>query len=173
MSELYDPIQNVLAHAGSLQALQTLSTAYPYLSNSEKTVVQYIMNNLHYAVTLSATNLAKQTNVSEATIFRLCRQLGFSGYKNLRQQLDKAVRTYSPSFLTSIKPGTDAQSPQHLIQETAYNGFRSLLDALSIDAGNVHQAITAVTRAERIILSGVGAYTARICEMAAFGLQRI
>lgn len=173
MSELHDPIQHVLSHAGSLQALQTLSAAYPYLSNSEKAVTHYIMNNLHHAVTLSAAGLAQKTNVSEATIFRLCRQLGFSGYKDLRQQLHKAVHAYSPSFLTSMASETNAPSPQHLIQKTAYNGFRSLLDALSVNADNVQQAITAITRAERIILSGVGAYTARICEMAAFGLQRI
>ena len=52
-------------------------------TETEKEVIDYLMNHLDLLDELSISDLAKKTYTSNATIIRLCRIAGYSGYKAL------------------------------------------------------------------------------------------
>ena len=49
------------------------------LNDSEKQIIQYVLNNPNDCSKLSLAKLAKKLYVSESAIFRLCKKLGLSG----------------------------------------------------------------------------------------------
>ena len=67
------------------------------MTPAESEVVQYILHNPEKAVDLSVHELAERAFSSSATIVRMCRRLGFEGYKELRRalQYELAVRKLS------------------------------------------------------------------------------
>ena len=58
-------------------------------TETEKEVIDYLMNHLDLLEELSINDLAKKTYTSNATIIRLCRKTGYSGYKALKVDLIK------------------------------------------------------------------------------------
>lgn len=130
---------------------------------------------------MNAAELAQAAGVSEATIFRLCRELGYSGYAQLREELARAVDEYASSFLAPLVIGRFAvdgledqiEGRSGRLGSMVYGGIRALVDALSVGDEAIEKAADALCTSQRVILSGVGGYTARIAEMAAFGLQRL
>lgn len=58
-------------------------------TETEKEVIDYLMNHLDFLEELSINDLAKKTYTSNATIIRLCRKTGYSGYKALKVDLIK------------------------------------------------------------------------------------
>ncbi|MDH5099870.1 MurR/RpiR family transcriptional regulator [Lactobacillus kefiranofaciens] len=57
------------------------------LNDSEKQIVQFVLNNPKDCSRLSLAKLAKKLYVSESAIFRLCKKLGLSGYSELKFDL--------------------------------------------------------------------------------------
>lgn len=177
---------DLLAAAAHLGVLQLLSSVRPHLSAAEQAVASYLLEHPGYAAQMSAVELAQAAGVSEATIFRLCRELGYSGYAQLREELAQAVADYAPSFIAPLalegdvaqhgeggdKPDPCGKSDSRL-NAMVYGGIRALVDALAVGDAAIEEAAAALCAGRRIILGGVGGYTGRIAEMAAFGLQRL
>ena len=57
------------------------------LNDSEKQIVQYVLNNPRDCSKLSLAKLAKKLYVSESAISGLCKKLGLSGYSELKFDL--------------------------------------------------------------------------------------
>ena len=57
------------------------------LNDSEKQIVQFVLNNPKDCSRLSLAKLAKKLYVFESAIFRLCKKLGLSGYSELKFDL--------------------------------------------------------------------------------------
>ena len=56
----------------------------PELSRSEALVAEYIVSHTDEVINLSVSALADCCGVSEPTIIRACRNIGFSGYQALK-----------------------------------------------------------------------------------------
>jgi len=57
----------------------------PSLPRAEKTVAEYMSSHISQMSDMTLAMLADETSVSEATILRLCRRLGYRSYIQLRQ----------------------------------------------------------------------------------------
>ena len=64
-----------------------IMAGYGDLRRSEKKAADYIMKNMEQAAELSIDRLAEAAEVSQPTVLRMLRALGFSGYKDFRYQL--------------------------------------------------------------------------------------
>ncbi|MFY7928463.1 MAG: MurR/RpiR family transcriptional regulator [Oligoflexus sp.] len=64
-----------------------LASYYPKMTASEQRIADYLIRNPHEAVRLTVTSLAKAADTSEATIVRFARSLGFSGFLELKAEL--------------------------------------------------------------------------------------
>ena len=61
-----------------------IESAYDKLTPAARKVADYLRSHCDEAQYLSITELAQACEVAEATVFRFCRALGFSGYNDLK-----------------------------------------------------------------------------------------
>lgn len=64
-----------------------LETKNLYLTKSQQQIARYLVENPGQVAFLSITELAKETGVSEATIVRYAKELGFSGFQELKERI--------------------------------------------------------------------------------------
>ncbi|WP_071435432.1 ROK family protein [Bacillus kwashiorkori] len=79
----------------SLQPLKSITTIIESnrhrLTKQEKVIAKYIIANLESVPNKTISELAKQINVSEATITRFCQKLQFGSYNKLRLLAKEAI----------------------------------------------------------------------------------
>ena len=75
----------------NLTYLERIREVYPKLKGVEKKVVEYIMQNPERIIKLSITELSEECDSGEATIFRVCKKLGYKGYQELKIKIASEV----------------------------------------------------------------------------------
>ncbi|HOO63992.1 MAG TPA: hypothetical protein PK364_08730, partial [Synergistaceae bacterium] len=62
------------------------------LSPAQRKLLSFILRELHHAAFMNSLALAKNGEVSNSTVIRLARNLGFSGFPDFQQALQKVLR---------------------------------------------------------------------------------
>jgi DNA-binding MurR/RpiR family transcriptional regulator len=129
------------------------------LSPSEKRVAQYILDNPADISHLSIGELADKSGSSEATVVRLCKILGYNGYKDFKISITKDIaymsRDDEDEQYTDVEPGDELKS---IIQNISYNNKKSIDDTLQIISYKaIEDTVEAIAAAQRIEFYGVGA----------------
>ncbi|BCV22342.1 MurR/RpiR family transcriptional regulator [Moorella sp. Hama-1] len=145
-------VSNSQLSASSFMA--RLRGIYRNLRASEKKVVDYIMANPEAIIHLSISDLADASQVSEATIVRLCKKLGFNGYQDLKI-------TFAQDLVAPIKNIHEEVTPEDAIGQIKDKVFRSNLLALedtlkTVADEELERAAGALVAARRIQFMGVG-----------------
>lgn len=97
------------------------------LTTSEKIVIDYIIENPYKSSYMTSTKLAEEANVSNATVIRLAKKLGFEGYPEFKKELQdlhiKDIKTL-PSFMDKpIERIKFQQSKSNLEKDKFYLNF--------------------------------------------------
>lgn len=133
MAILDEPLERGM-HLGVLERIRV---ALPDLRPSERRVADKILQDPGQAVALSINEFAQMCDVSQPTISRFCRKLGFSGYAALRISItNDLASTSSNAHLFSLTSG----SPNFT---EMVDGFRAMA-AIQLGA----QAIRTATHVE-------------------------
>lgn len=123
------------------------------LSAAEARVADYFMENLEDILDLSISDLAARCRVSEATIVRFYRKLGFSGYMELKIHLAKDLSaTTKGEILKDVTVDDD-------IDQIAAKVFSSTQAALDetlhhLDRKELARAVEAIYRAPAVYFFG-------------------
>ena len=64
-----------------------LREMHDFVGNSERIAVEYLLENPGSVLENNIRELAAKIYVSPATIVRLCKRLGFEGYREFRQSI--------------------------------------------------------------------------------------
>ena len=64
-----------------------IESGYANLRKSEKQAADYILEHMEQAMDLPLDRLAKAAGVSQPTVLRMLKALGYKGYKDFRYQL--------------------------------------------------------------------------------------
>jgi len=64
----------------------------PELTRTQRKVLDFILKQPEHAVFLTATDLAQNLNVSDASIVRLAQALGYAGYPHLKRRLREYIQ---------------------------------------------------------------------------------
>ena len=83
--------------------IQFITGKYTLLTDSEKSLSDYIIKNFEHVLTISIHTLAKETNVSIATVVRFAQHLGFEGYKEFRLYLAQCGNDHEDFILDFSK----------------------------------------------------------------------
>ena len=126
-----------------------LESYYPSLTNAEKKIADYIMENYENVMYLSLTDLAELSGVGDTSVFRFCKQIGLKGYPELKLLLaqDLVARKESLKDISSLHFAD--QIRQNIIQKI--NECHEVLDVPELD-----KAIDLIKNADRIIFFGIG-----------------
>lgn len=57
------------------------------LTGSEKKVAEYVLKNYMRVLDFTVTELAEKAGVSDATVVRFCRSVGYKGYQDMKINL--------------------------------------------------------------------------------------
>jgi len=138
---------------------------YNTLSTSQKLIADHILNDQKHAAMSTISELAKSCNVSETTVVRFIKKLGYTSFQIFRIDMahefsEISYNQKSPHKL-KIEDGYQditvdddvATINQKVIQSAsiAINDLKSLIDAASIEA-----VVTLFTKADKILFYGSG-----------------
>jgi len=99
--------------------LKRLSQNREKLSQLEKQVLDYILQNTDYITKLNLDELSKELYVSTATISRTCQQLGFRGFQDLKYTLSMETnKVQSPVSSTSYLLNTHMERMKEEMEKT-------------------------------------------------------
>ena len=71
---------------------QIVSGSTPQLTPTQRKVLDFILKQPEQAVFLTATDLARDLDVSDTSIVRLAQALGYAGYPHLKRRLREHVQ---------------------------------------------------------------------------------
>lgn len=135
------------------------------LSNKMRIAAEYIIENANEVQYQTITELAKNTKTSEATVLRLCRDLGYKGYSDFRMALAVDL-SQSPSVQKQF-------SQEDTCEISAQRAITSLIDtAKLIDRKALNRVCELVINSKFIHCVGVGA-SSIVSRYLAFRLIRI
>lgn len=148
--------------------LQRIQERYSSLRKSERIVADYLREHSDSRLEYSITEFARILGLSEATISRVSRALGYSGYPDLKLSLAASAASGGSSKFANIPE--DLEPTDTLISSSAklanllarsIQGTQRMLDAQRIDA-----CLDAIRKSRSVVLIGVGG-AATICDEAA------
>lgn len=142
-------IENTLS-----SCLPRIRSGFNELTKTEQKTATYILENPSDVIHMTITELAEAAKNAEATVFRLCKKLGFSGYQELKIALAGDLYTPLESVYKEVDP---ADSIGTMISKIFHGISEGLQDTLKIiDEDAVEKAIVAITSAKRIDVYGSG-----------------
>ena len=85
-----------------LTVMDHISVMYDQFFDSEKKIAKYILNNHKKVVDMTVSELAKESDVSEASVSRFCKRIGVKGFHQLKIGLAKEmVETYGEGNISN------------------------------------------------------------------------
>lgn len=126
-------------------------------SKTEKKIAQFILDKPGEALSLSITDLAKQCNVSEATIFRFCKTLNLNGYQELRVELMKAIsnrKDHNRQEDSIIQDDDSLQTLAGKVMQINIDALERSFKALNF--GALEKAINLIDKAKNVYFFGTG-----------------
>lgn len=146
--------------------LDTITYMYDKIFQAEKKVADFILSNPGVAVNSNVSELANRSGVSDATVIRLCKHLGYDGYYQMRLCLSRDIgRNASNKDTTEISKDS-VPSLFKLIAD------RSLATSGTVDEAVLKEVVDLILKSDMVHLVAAG-NTSNLC--MAFGprLERL
>ncbi|MEN6522869.1 MAG: MurR/RpiR family transcriptional regulator [Anaerolineaceae bacterium] len=136
---------------------QLISEQYNSLTKSEKRIANFLRKNQEESAFLPAGEIARRLNLSEATLVRFARTLGFDSYPAMRTVLQENFRrrvSHSARLrgrLDDLREGGD------MFERLTVTEVDYLTQAMeSIDRAAIKQAVELMREHQRIFVFGLG-----------------
>ena len=139
-------------------ALFEINARWESLSESEKRVASFVVQNPKKVLHLNVRELAKQSTSSQAAVIRFCKHLNFESYSNFKLRLARDVfDTYDERYMPDLdlESGTEAEAVIHTVIERLQRSFSALEHTL--DRESITAAVTCIQEAKKTALFGIGA----------------
>jgi RpiR family carbohydrate utilization transcriptional regulator len=148
--------------------LDRIQAQYADLRKSEKVVADYLRRHSTDKLQQSITEFAKTLGVSDATVSRFSRALGYSGYPDLKLALAEASGSVDRNSVVNIPSELDRNDPLitlsaklSVLLSNSILGTQKLLDEQLLE-----QCVGDLRSCDQVVLIGVGG-AAAICMEAA------
>ncbi len=136
---------------------QVISNSYTQLTKGEKQIANYLLKNQDEAAFLSGGELASRLGLSEATVVRFARKLGFESYPAMREALQENFRrrvghsARLRSRLDDLREGGD------IFEKVTVSEIDYLTEALqSVDRDQIKKAVARMIACEHLFVFGTG-----------------
>jgi DNA-binding MurR/RpiR family transcriptional regulator len=130
---------------------------YQQLTKSEEQIANYLRRNQEEAAFLSAAELAARLDLSEATIVRFARTIGFENYPAMRKVLQENFRrrvTHSTRLQSRLD---DLREGGNILERMIASEIDYLTQALeTMDKDAFDQAVKLLKMHRRVFVFGVG-----------------
>ena len=145
-------VENVQGNCMSV--LNSIRAGYGALRKSEQKVADIILADPSILGRINMVSLAEQAGVSQPTVARLCKQVGCSGFTDMKLKMVQEVAAGAPFVPGHVDPQDDASQLTNKIFTTAASTLLSVRD--SLDTASVERAGAMLAAALRIEFFGCG-----------------
>lgn len=150
---------------------QILNDRYDGLSNTYREIAEFIMENMETATFSSLGELSKKTGVSDATLIRFARELGFDGFQDMRETMVKHIgRIIYPSHKAQSSPSQKKVPVLEKVRQMDLDFINRTM--AGIDREWFESAVNVITTGRRIYTMGWGT-SAFLAEFLSFQLDRL
>ena len=147
-------INDVNAELIPHSCLVKLRAVYDSLKSAEKKAADLLLERPKFFSEASIVDAAEAGGCSEATLVRLARKLGYSGYPELKVHLGQGRDDKSVALYAGI---TEEDSYDSVTEKVFQASIQALKDTLNaIDKNEYKKAVEALSGADKIVLCGVG-----------------
>lgn len=140
---------------GVIDCLLHLRSMYPSLRPAEQRVATEILKRPEETVHLSITELAKRAQVSDATVVKFCKRIGYKGFQELKIRLAQNVATKQETIYGAVEPG---DSMAEIRDKVFTTNIQALHDTIrTLNAEDLQTAVQKFSAARQIHFYGLGA----------------
>ncbi|WP_448819869.1 MurR/RpiR family transcriptional regulator [Cetobacterium sp.] len=128
------------------------------LSESEKVIAMYVIKNKKIIGEITSTELAKKIGVSQSSIIKFIKKIGFSGYVAFKLQLERDLEHKKNLLKNKIHSEIDLEDS---LEEVTKKTLAETVEALNttvgvIDYKNFETIIEKIRESGRILIIGTG-----------------
>ncbi|MCX7788013.1 MAG: MurR/RpiR family transcriptional regulator [Spirochaetes bacterium] len=124
------------------------------LRKSEVKVAEWVLSSPDEVIHFSVSELADRVGVSEPTVIRFCRGLGFKGFQDFKIHL---AQTLIPSARSIHEIVNGTEEPPELIKKVFEANIKAIQNTLStLDYRSVDTVVKILSKSEKIIFFGLG-----------------
>lgn len=125
------------------------------LRKSELKVASYVLANANDVIKMRIADLAAKSEVSEPTVIRFCRALGFDGFQSFKLQLAQQLGLGSVYTQFAVDDSDTVTDLRNKVFDTTVGSLLTVRDELSADV--LEKAINTISNARRVEFYGFGA----------------
>ena len=153
---------------------QRLESHLPDLTKSQQRIAHYLLASYDEAAFLPAADLAQRLDLSEATLVRFAKAVGYDGFRDLRRSLQELFRAKAtPASRLQHKLGELASSQGHVLNKVLAMEVQYLTEASqSVDAADFDQAVEILLSGRRIFVFASGP-SGILADLAEWRLRRL
>lgn len=130
----------------------------PSLSNTERQIARFILDNPEQTTEMTVRELARQTFSSPSSVVRVCRAVGFGGYKEMRHALVCELAALGERGNHPEQEITRNDSVQEIVEKVTQKNIQCLMDTQRLLVPEeVEQCAGLVNRSRAVLLFGIGA----------------
>lgn len=132
-----------------------IRSEYKSLPPSEVKVADYVLENPEEIIYLSVSELATAVDVSDSTIIRFCKDVGFKGYQEFKLFIAQDLVVTIENINEDISSDDDLKT---LSQKITYSNKQAIDETMSVlNLEGLEKAINQIAEADKIQFFGVGA----------------
>lgn len=125
------------------------------LSKSEAKVASYVLDHAHDVIKMRIADLARSSKVSEPTVIRFCRAIGFDGFQAFKLQLAQQLGSGGVYAQFEVTAKDTVLDLRNKVFDTTVGTLITVRDEL--DPIALERAINVIARAKRVEFYGFGA----------------
>ncbi len=134
----------------------TITHAYYDLTAAERKTADYVMKNRYKTQYLSIVELAEESGVAEATVYRFCLRLGYKGYNAFKLAIANAGAPASDSVADS-EPVSEGDGPLEIARKLYSLDNDAMLQTLSLlNPEAIDSAVQILLKARKVLCMGQG-----------------
>ena len=140
---------------GTGSCMLRIREALHALTPKERHLATYLLDNADQVINMSLDELSVASETSISTIVRLCKTLGYSGFKELCRSLYSDIT--SPTAEGDFEDITPGDEPEAVMTNICQCNIRAIENTLAIlDKAAPRQAVERLCEASRIDFYGLG-----------------
>lgn len=133
--------------------MSAISSRYASLTSSEQRVAAFVRDHAERVAVLSLAGLAEACGVSDTTVLRTCRTLGFSGYQDFKLRLvNGLLRREAPMLVWDAEGATER--PYARYRQRLATDIEMTLD--NLDKGSVRRCADGIVACQHVTVVGLG-----------------
>lgn len=153
--------------------LENLEAPNFKVTKSDKILIEYIKNNIEDVFYKPISQIAKESNIGEATITRFSKKMGFSGLQDFKVTLAQEISSLSKSrniINSNIENNEPVIDTAKKLLATNISTLESTVDI--INGSEIHKSAQLIINAKRIYFIGIG-YSGIIAQDSNYKFMRI